>query len=380
VKDAPAVDVTVNVQDFILWPIFALALGTLLAYFVARRRDIDRPRGLLVFHLRRIGDLYAAARRGPCDGERDRGWLRETFHLNRQGKVELDSRRQTIADQLYKAIRKAPDAGELAKVEQSIRDLEELVGTWEKMCAAAQGLEGRRRANLKIDPEADVFAVASELLHRNSRFTSPSEALDFVKALNDQSAAIELLVKGHKLYVDAQELWSRLSREERRNNAKLDPDDFWSVTVRHLASKDELIGASISTELAAISRGLLAVLRARPDPRDEYLSQARVERIDRDAISTDVEAEDGAILSLFPTVERRPAAALLGEVRTLDRFDFIVSAAITAVVFLQGLYVDKNFGTEWDYLAAVAAALAGTLVINWKLLPAYRDYRMPEAA
>jgi hypothetical protein len=381
VEKAPTIDLTVNVQDFILWPILALVGGIYLAYRMTKSRDTGRTQRSLVYQLARIGNSYAAARKGVCEGVRDGRWLALTFHLNDKGEVEFDASRKTTADELYAKIRTLNDVGEVATIEQSLRDLEELVGLWEQMCAAAQGLESRVRSHRKLDPEAAVFKVARELLDRTSRFTKPNETVDFVKSLNDQSAAIEILVKARTLYDKASELWSRLTPAEQSANAKLNAEDFWSSSVRHLATKDELVSDSILQDLAEINRDLLAVIRQRPpQDADRGFFSYRLPAIASQVDEYNAKAEEDSVLSMLPSVERRPAAALLAEIRTLDRWEFAITGVVTSLVFLQAIYVDKNFGTGWNYLSAFLAALVGTLVINWKLLPWYRDYRLPKAA
>jgi hypothetical protein len=377
---APTIDVTVNVQDFILWPAIALSVGTWLAYQFSKLRDIRRPRALLRYHLARVGEGYADARARSCTSERDRKWLARTFHVDpKSGKVGFDATRDTVADHLYGSISTAADAGVLSKLEQSTRDLEELVGTWTKVCEAATTLDGKIRGDLVGTSTA--FATARALLNRTNSFTTPAEATEFLKALNDQGAALEIVVKARGLYDLAKALWCRLTPSERGLNAKLSPDDVWSTRVRHLSTKDELVSEGVLGMLAALNQDLTAVVKAKGSELEGFaFDDGELTEIVEAAGQFDTAAELLAVEAMFPPVERRPAAALLDVVRTMDKWDFVISGAITSVVFLQGLYVDKNFGTEWHYLAAIMAALAGTLVISWKLLPWYRDYRLPKAS
>jgi hypothetical protein len=68
----------------------------------------------------------------------------------------------------------------------------------------------------------------------------------------------------------------------------------------------------------------------------------------------------------------------LSRLRTFDIVDFGVSFVFGLATTFLVLYMDKNFGTGWQYLAAVATGFATTTVVL-QLLPWYRQYRIDPA-
>ena len=58
----------------------------------------------------------------------------------------------------------------------------------------------------------------------------------------------------------------------------------------------------------------------------------------------------------------------------------LVTFALTTLAYFATIYPGQDFGSVWEYVAALTAGTAGQLAINWQLMPWSRSYRPEPAA
>jgi hypothetical protein len=379
---APTVDMTVNVQDLVLWPLLVLLGGAWLASLIASRRDRDRPRDVAEADLSRTHEVYEQFAKTASTTERS--WMQGLFA----------GAAPTLAEQLTDRLKKAKTQEELGPVTNEITDFSALVHSWPALKSAADSLRKKAHETRWIDSKAAVFTYANSLLEaRKAGFRTAAEAKKFLDQLNDQFAAIELVVRAHEFHSESLRLFKDLPPQQQAALRALDKDPaiFWTSQVSLRATKQELMDANIvgksidflhairsyiARESAAIHADLadsaadeqMAALAADAEALGGWLALVDSNEIERRVIET-----------LSP-VQWVSSALIVERIKALDRQEFLVLAGAAIGIFLVALYIDKNFGTFWNYVAVFLAAVSGTIAINWQLLPWYRKYTSIVAA
>ena len=384
--DGPTIELTANVSHPPIWPLLAVVAGVLAAFAVALARDYWRPRELLILNLRRAGELYAQRDEScPADPGQD-NWMTGAFRLNAEGRLApFDSEQNAFGDKAYAEIQAAGDGDGLATAEARVRDLDSLVRLWQDECAAAGDLRSAVDAHAKDLPEPAVITTANELLDREQPIewdasggrTLTAQATGYVTELRDQASAIALYDEARTWYKRAQDAWTHLdegSKDRARQIDPIDPETQWNID----RDKHDTLTEWHSADVDLVMARKLALYRALPVTPvpgpvgaeiapDEVLAEAWVERT-RSALPD------------RHRVEARPAATILRDLKSFDIRYFVVIALVAMAVYFVTIYPDGNFGSRWQYLTAFLAGLAGTVAIDWLLLPWFRSYRLPDKA
>lgn len=374
IDKSPAIALTVNVQDLFVWPLLVLVLGAGVGWWLGRRRDRGRPKDILVLELAKIRDRYVSAAVGSSAGHLR--WLPSAFSIPKDGKGPgFDPQGLSLGDLLYRRIRGARTLDELTgEIARAVTDVGTLVDEWMAAGAAADALQGRVALHRPFDPSAGVFAEADDLLGRTEPLADLAAATEFHQKLSDQSEAVETFVAARAVYRDAASSWATLTDQERDalRLKSMDPTVYWEETVRPARTLEELQSSGAVARLRdmdlAIANELARGRRGRMELVGPAVGAEPLERV------------EGPIRAIVGPVDRRSPAAIELEIERRDLFDFGIVAAVTTLVFFLSIYVDKNFGGGWQYLAAFLAGASSELAINWKLLPWYRSYRSAGAA
>jgi hypothetical protein len=382
-------DVTVNVQDFFLWPLLAVLLGEGIAFGLAYWRDRVRAKDLPEGALGAAKWAFdkAIAELTPVELSWFDGlFLPPTSH----------PRWEPRAHKILRAIRTAPDKGVL---EDAAKEVEDVVAIWESLGnlrKASSQLQRLVDENLVIDPEAAVFTHARALLEpRQSGFAKAADAKDLATKLADQIDAIEILRRAYTERNLGVALWLQLSDSAMAELFAENPTAYWLQVVRRLETKAELTDDDVISELMGRNTAILAYVLAHPEALAEtivedagvieFQQSVRAWRGDRLLIDS---MDYHRIVAGLPTpvlpdsrfvpIEWRDPVALSLRIRAYDSADFAVSLVLGIVTTFVALYVDKNFGTGWQYLLAIATGFAATALVL-QLLPWYRQYRVGSA-
>jgi hypothetical protein len=366
VEKGPSVDLTVNVQDFFLYPLLFLIAGAGLGWWLGNKRDRDRPKDVLVYELAKIRTRYLAAYEGSTKARR--AWLPNAFTIPGHGqKPAFEPIGSSLGDVLYRQIRGARTLEDLTgPVTKGVTDLGALVDAWIAAGIAADALAGRLKLHRQIDPEAGVFDASDELLRETSPFVDPVTAQTFVQQLKDQSEAIETFAVAFTEYQRATADWSSLKAGDQRELAGSNPVVYWADVVHPARTLKELRDAGVVIKLQQMDVEI--------DNRLER-PEVGVMNLTFGGLRLPLEDVNDMVTAIVRPADRRSPETIELDIEHRDLFDFWVVAAITTLAFFLTLYVDKSFGSGWQYLAAFLAGASGELIINWKLLPWYRSYR-----
>jgi hypothetical protein len=375
---------TVNVQDFFLWPLGAVLIGEGLAFGVAYWRDQRRARKILEIALGKAKQEFDLAVSTGELTERERSWFDGIFEpagISRADRTLTDIRKASSKDDLDSA---ATDAAEIVAIWESLPNLRKAVA----------GLIEQLEENRHIDPQAAVFAHAIELLaHRETGFATSADAKSYGVDLGDQTAAINDVKRAFAELDRGETMWAQLAESARAVLFRENPLAYWDEAVRPLRTKQELIDDEVLQELRDRNVAILGYLLAHPaGMSDEADDRPEVGRF-RNYIQTYAAAPsaggiDGLTLeNLFPSTSEPIAPPviwqdphlLLVRVRSFDLVEFWLSFALGLVTTFLLLYQDKNFGTSWQYIGAVATGFAATTAVL-QLLPWYRSYKPAAAA
>lgn len=381
-SETPTVGLTVNVQDFFVWPLLALVFGEYLAFRFERWRSEGRTKSVAEAAL-------AAARKGYRSTKLDpprHSWAYDLFDVSKKG---AESR----ADAALRSLKSA-DTKEL--LTDAIEQARDVIATWAAIDTGASVIERLGQA-LKsardVDPRAAAALQAeNQLKSRTEGFASATDARAAVDALASQTRALESLVAAGVARERGIDLWSQLSDQARSDLSDSNPVAYWNEVVRTLRTESDFKDEGVLTNLRQRNVDILAYLMSHPDElgramlSDGILAQSPTLRAiaeDREAVvlsADDVyryelepEAEVPAVAA--PPIVWRDSESILNDVRSFDRIDYATSFLVGLIASFALLYVNKNFGTGWDYLGAIATGFAATAVVT--NLPWSRTYRLP---
>jgi hypothetical protein len=253
-------------------------------------------------------------------------------------------------------------------IDKDIEAFGSLVDSWAQDCKKAMILRDSVTKHRGLWPDAELFAVADDILAPSKPFADADAAKAKGVALDEHARAVDQFVRAHGYYTEAKKLWGRLEPGQREALADANPDVYWRDVVARLRSLPELQEERVLVELRSRLRRFRIALAAPPEADTERAIEAvRAE----DVVGADVAATGATVRRATKWPE---ADALKSFMRRIDVLDFLLATVATTAVFTATLYVDKNFGTAWQYLAALVAGISGQLAINWQLLPWFRSY------
>jgi hypothetical protein len=394
IDEGPTIDLTANVAHAPFWPLLTLAAGVLAAYAVVHSRDYRRPRELVTLHLRRAGEMYAQPIGGCPAEDEPTNWMRGAFRLTGPGVLAaFDAQGDSFGDKAFAEIVDARDADGLAAAEARVRDIESLVRLWRAECSAAQDLQAIVDEHSGEEQQPAVIARARKLLvveqpiewGASGGKTLTAQATDHVTALRDQATAIALYEEARKWFERAEKAWDALDGAIQGKASQIDPIDpapQWAVDRDQHDTLAEWQAADVDLLMAR----KLALYRALQIPQEPGLERKRFSS-EEVTIMLANEASDRArvkharaALPDHHRVETRPAAAILGDLKDFDFRYFLIVALVAVAVYFVTIYPDENFGDRWQYLTAFLAGMAGTVAIDWALLPWFSAYRPPDKA
>jgi hypothetical protein len=226
----------------------------------------------------------------------------------------------------------------------------------------------------QTDNEIPIRNKTNEMLEVAKPPTDPKGMRECLELYQRQTRAISLWQQGWSLYrlasplyADLQDRQDDLLEADRARLHDSDPEALYRTPLEPAASLEDLTDAGALARLRDSYRVLLALDRAYPASRFGAAA-AEGPALELPVAAAPFVAE-GLRLALSPE-------EIVAMVRGRDRVDFWVTFILTALAFLVTIYVGKDFGSIWQYLAAFLAGATGQLVVNWALLPWYRSYRV----
>jgi hypothetical protein len=358
--EASTLSLTVKVQDLFIYPLMAVFAGAGLAYLLRRRSDDTRPRALLRDELKKARSRYVAARMKY--GEADRTILDRIFDpVN-----ELPGG-QSEAAKLFQLIAAADSKEDLDAATKAAADLIEAGDLIDALVEARTGLRDQLEGELSSVTEAAALRKAGSDLLQSVEITSLDDLNAHLDAVREQTRANVYWARAFRLYRLVLEKYQRLSEtlpawiDDRARLA--DPTAISEAylrparTIQDLEDPDVL--GMLRERMGIIEVALRAAPRSDGAPPPGGSLGALLASVVMPAMPDRI------------TPDRRIEWLWLGDV-----IEFWIVAAIAAAAFLGTAYVDQAFGSTWQYLAAFVTGAAGTLAVNFTLLPWYRSYRV----
>lgn len=412
-------DLTVRVQDLIVFPILAVLLGAALGQGGRKSYELWRKRSLLTKRLEEAADSYdkaypKGAPRGATLDER----LGEPGSDAAARRWACDDQAEDALDltEVYCHVKDAKGVAQLAKAAKAV---DALVADIERWTALQTALKALRRA-IKVMPDLDELERApsfgaapddpqaarresEQLLTRPADLDDQSRVSDYTAHVKRQTEVAGFFAAAWAQY---EGLRKRFEKHRQADNAdardaldELDPRKIYS------ASAEEYERSEKQT-----SRLLADLLNS---ARELAWHRRHLKRTQRDADERDaMHSEDGGVsdavvgmrfLAELPDMKEPPVPirqvgparralvmglretgeepppprppdpkAIEADIRKWDRTTFWAIATITVLGYLLPLYVGKSWGDWDDYTTAFAAGFAGTAVIPWDLLPGFR--------
>lgn len=402
-EDAPVLKVTVNTQDHWGYPLGTLAAGVVLAALVRWLRDQKRPKDLLKASIKDAGSSYWRDREltgvpvpaGPVylldkvfpkpeEGYRD-------VQTAPKGKPELKE-----AEQTFHQVSQAKSSASLEAVQAEVRELQSRAALWKPSVLAAETLEKTRGSTetelkgLEADPaKFYTLAYASELVKNRSKPpTTAAEATKLRDELLAQPQALALSVEAWQLAREARLLFAalkgiQLTPLDRAALRDSDPDAIVQNYLYPSKTPADLERYQVMRRLREALRTLQGLVSVYPQPSiskgreaDNGAGRGRGAGFTRQSAEVaGMPAVIPTVLPPFVPVDKRAAPQILASVRFRDWLDFFFAAVAVSLTFFLTLYVGKNFGNPEEYLTALLAGSAGTLLIDWTLQPWFRNYQ-----
>jgi hypothetical protein len=365
--EAATVSLTVKVQDFVLWPILAVLTGSVLAYLLKWRGDRKRPKDILQLALSNAREDYRVKAKENKKEKKepdDRTILDDVFG---GAAWPNDS---SVSGELYVEIGKARTKEHLDALAVTVVDIVKLADSYDGIVAARAALRAQLSGPISEKEDAAKLRAAGRALLAQTQLTSSAAAEAHRAAISKQMTATVTWLRANRLAGVAAALFRRLPSdlpEWIADEAKLaNPAGICAGYLRQAESLDDLERPDVIGKLQESIRILaLALTVSGGVDGDE---NRRLQRLV--AAGTGEGIEGAPIVPPLAVPDRR-----LASIRRLDRLEFVVVALIAVGLFLGTAYVDKAFGTAWNYLAAFLTGAAGTVTINFTLLPWYRSYR-----
>jgi hypothetical protein len=363
--EASTLSLTVKVQDLFIYPLLAVFAGAGLAYLLRRRSDDTRPRALLQEELRNARNRYIAAR--ARYGEADRTVLDKIFDpVN-----ELPGG-QSEAAKLFQLIAAADSKEDLDAAAKTAANLIEAGDLIDALVEARTGLRNQLEGELSSVSEAAVLRKAGSDLLQSVEINSLDDLNAHLDAVREQTRANVYWARAFRLYRLVLEKYQRLPDtlpEWINDRARLaDPTAISEAYIRPARTIQDLENPDVLGMLRERMGIIEVALRAAPPS---------------DGAPPPPGGSLGAILAsvVMPAMpDRLTPDRRIEWLRLGDVIEFWIVAAIAAAAFLGTAYVDQAFGSTWQYVAAFVTGAAGTLAVNFTLLPWYRSYRVARAS
>lgn len=360
--DAPAtsqLEVTMRVQDFIVWPLLVLIAGALLGGLGRRYVEVVRERARIRDALVRAHRAYAAAQEHrPANLDP----LSEATMAEFAGVLD-GVRRARTADALTQGAEAA--SGAAARLARWVA----LRNGYVALRAEVDGLPP------EAPPGSDAVRDARELLAGEPPDVDDADAVAaHVRLVADQTGILAAMAA----------VWRERARLRALGDAQdmprgTDPEDPYGLAGAPIARGPEDVRLLLD-RLADMARALRLVV---------------AERSGQQRLQTAGATSAPAVLALtgapVPTAPTAPVAGpslvavpdpedLEADVRVLDLAMFAVTVLVVALAYLLPFYVGKAYGGWDDYLSAFLAGFAGMLVIPWDRLPLFAPTLRPAKA
>jgi hypothetical protein len=366
-ETAKSLDLTVNVQDLFVWPLLVALAGSYVVWRYKDRTDRTRPKRVLRIAIEDARKRYISAHPAGTPGLLD-----SVF----DGGVALPDGRGAAAD-LYRLIGTARTKEELDDSTTATKDLITLVD----LAPAIEAVRGELRKQIEEGPlaalsDATPIRTAGAGLWARDSLDSLDEATDHLAALKSQVEANVEWLRAFELCRLVQARYASLPQPIPPTIADrvllADPRAIRAAYLRPATSLDDLTEPSViemlRERLVIIEAARLAATPKVPPP--PHPADAPHPAAVDELVPSILAQIQMPFLPSGSTPEHKLAWLRIG-----DSVEFVVVAVIAALVFLQSAYVDKAFGTSWQYVAAFATGAGGTIAINFALLPWYRSYR-----
>jgi hypothetical protein len=383
------------------WPLAALALGALVAYWLTIRGEMVRPKRVLQLALTRAQARNNANRDALDKAAGTDGKTAETKASGTAGEAtgaeeskptvpyELDglfpdrwdcnAPSKPDALKLFCAIEDASRQEELDALATDVADIEARVNAWPSVCAKADALK-KAADELPKQAHARAIRTASVALITPAEADTPSDATTtnaYMQALDDQVKAVREWLSADALLAEGLRLFSKCGDDA---PAEHDPAR-WRPDLNAAKSLQDLQRCQIVRGLCRDVHVLRAlVLDRQPDIR------ARMAAPSRSVAGERLDAGERDVLE-YVSIEAPPPALpgpeltkhLVAAIGASDKWTFVITTAVVALAYLVGIYSD-TWGSVVDYLTAFAAGAGVTFATNWKLLPWYSRYSPPSSA
>ena len=375
VKDTPTIPTTVHVQDHVFWPLLAILISALLAYWLVPRRSQARSRDVLIGRLVEIFEETG-----------DRSCLPlGAFPLPQPPAPQPGSTIKprwpsvptptpTPAEKLYTQIVSAGTDEELQRLAKVVEDLAPLVELWRTACTRRTTLQALldeiQAGPDPIAPGTPILEATADLLDDPDPFETTEGGTAHATALKDQAEAVQMWDQARAVARDAIRVWTALHRAAlpADKQAILDSNNPAVVQRTHLLPARDLENLK-ELEPERRLREQLQTLMTLAEAAHVDVEQVHVEQLD-----------ERPRRRLAPRRARRiarpePAASIGERIKRGDRFQFVCLTVAVALVYLGTIYPGHDFGSSWHYMTAILAGVTGAVAIRWELLPWSRSYR-----
>lgn len=363
--EGPELEVTVAVQDFIVWPLLAIIAGALLGGVGRRYIEIRRTRARVLAVLSEAIAAYDAAEKdAPASLSRLYGDVGIPY-----GRTRLPAGGGAQAPAVEDIIRRVRHAVTASGRQEAVDDAAALTARlkrWVDLRNAVVALETVKAGALLTPDLADTLATHdAEALLRDE-----PPAIDDV---DDVAARITLLDEQKEILLLIAEVW----KVRAKVSGTAPPDTVARFDPREIYRRGPGLGNRRREDVALLLHRLEDARRrllwlAGELPQDEDHAAAAV------AGAGDERREAGARRAAEPVIVPSPEE-LEADVQSWDLAMFAVSVVVIGLAYLIPLYIGKAYGSWDQYLTAFAAGFAGTVVIPWERLPVFADpLREPE--
>jgi hypothetical protein len=375
-KELKATDVTVDVQDSLIWPLLVILLGALVGGVLVKRYDGYRGGKLLRASIAETVEPYRIAKDNASDDEfarPQRFYLGATLpisgspypHFGRRGFWHSGAEAEVPA--LYRATRHLSRGAAVTALAIRVKALAERFGRWGQLDRGYRALVASLRASDLPEPgEGDLIRLDSDFL-LDMTGVEPADAAE-ANALADmlvqQAAVIDVYRACEK---------EMPSEQWRLAHPAVDPKAIYAA--------QESPAKRSPTQWHLLRFELLRALRvlSHPETCNAYAAAVNEDAGAGEAMLRGVEIENFAFereareLGRSVVLHFNSPAHLRSVVRRFDWGVFWLVAVLMALAYLLPFYVGKDYGSLTDYLGAFAAGAVVPTAINWALLPFARS-------
>jgi hypothetical protein len=358
--DASSLSLTIKVQDLFIYPLLAVFAGAGVTYWLRRRSDDTRPKAVLQAELEDSRKRYAEARKEYSNA--DRGILDAIF----DPLSELPAGHGEAAT-LFGQITNAATKEELDELADKTADLLKAGDLSDALATARSSLLTQLDGDLASIPAAEALRKAGTDVLGSTTIKSSSDADAHLNAVGEQAEANTYWLRAFALYGVALDRYRALPAslpswiDDRARLAN--PIAVREGYLRPATSLKDLEGPDV-LGMVRERLGIIEVAHAAgPPPSGPTPTAASLANL-------------LSAIQLPRMPDRQTPDRRLEWLRLGDAIEFWIVAVIAAAAFLGTAYVGQAFGSGWQYLAAFVAGAAGTLAVNFTLLPWYRKYRV----